>query len=169
MESKRLDDLLGFLQFLMFFCAYYAEAQRLLDDAAAGKPVNKRRLAYAVLQQKDMKAYLSEYLDRCAFGGSFRFMTEPLSFQGFDLRQGRLVRGDKAAVYGQTKEWYEGFPDHFDVFKYEVAVFARSLTGRDFFDTADWLSEEELFPYPELALGLTGDGREASGGVQKAA
>lgn len=124
---KLYDDLLKEL------CALDAEIMRLSDKKRRGLPVSQKRFAYAALLFKNAREHfllIKEYLD---FPGEDNFLREDTAFKDFTCKGGVLYgKVDKETVYENTEKFVKGFPDDFDVFKYEVSNFMRALSNEDF-------------------------------------
>ena len=125
---------------LKHFCVYNAEIMRMAEKIENGESVDKQKLVFAGLQMADYKESLLKCKEIIGFTDGLLFMEEDSYFSGFSIENGRL-KGSKSDVYEGTEKWAvcDLNDPEFSNFKYEVAIFARTLSD------PSYMTEEEIY------------------------
>lgn len=122
------------------FCVYNAEVARMAEEIEKGKEIDAGKLVYAGLQLADYKEHLLKCKEIIGFTDGLLFMEDDNYFDDFSIENGKLI-GNKSSVYEGTRRWElcnMNEPD-FCNYKYEVAIFARTLAD------PDYMSEEQMY------------------------
>ena len=123
-------------------CALDAEIMRLSEQKKCGLSVSDKHFAYAALLFKNAREHFLKIKEYLKLPGEDKFLREDTAFKDFTCKGGILYgKCDKETVYENTENFIKGFPKKFDVYKYEISVFMRALSDKDF------VPYDTLFPF----------------------
>ena len=135
-----LDEIVAtYKEILEYFCVYNAEVLRMAKKMEKGEDIDRQKLVFASLQLADYKEYLLKCKEVIGFTDGLLFLEDNL-FAGFSIEDGKLT-GNKEDVYEGTKRWADCDMNDpaFSNYKYEVAVYARTLAD------PEYMSEEKMY------------------------